>query len=117
MPRSALAYLADVVESCDGIDLALHDVDLAAYQGNRVVRMAVEREFITIGEAVNSLGRLDPELASGISHAGRIVAFRNQLAHDYASIEDETVWAIARRDVPVLRAECEALLEALGGAD
>ena len=116
MPRSVLAYLADIIESCDGIALALREVDLPAYQGNRVVRMAVEREFIIIGEAVNSLGRLDPDLASSISRAGRIVAFRNHLAHDYASIEDETVWAIACREVPILRRECESLLEARGGA-
>lgn len=116
MPRSALAYLVDIVEACDGIALALHGIDLAGYEGDRVIRSAVEREFIIIGEAVNSLARLDPELAARISHARKIVGFRNQLAHDYAAIADETVWAIASRDVPVLRGECAALLEARGGA-
>jgi uncharacterized protein with HEPN domain len=86
--------------------------DLAAYQSDRVVQSAVEREFITIGEAANSLSRLDPELAAAISHARKIVAIGNRLTHDYAAIEDELVWAIAFRDVPVLRAECSALLEA-----
>jgi uncharacterized protein with HEPN domain len=117
MPRSALAYLSDIVDACDGIELALRGVDLAAYESDRVIRSAVEREFITIGEAVNSLARLEPELAASISHARKIVDFRNQLTHDYAAIEDETVWAIASRDVPVLRDECQALLEARGGAD
>jgi uncharacterized protein with HEPN domain len=46
-----------------------------------------------------------------------IVGFRNQLAHDYASVDDETVLAIAERDVPRLRRECAALLETLGEAD
>lgn len=80
-----------------------------------MIRSAVEREFITIGEAVNSLARLDPELAAEITHARKIVAFRNQLTHDYAAIEDEAVWAIAYRDVPVLRGECSALLDRRGG--
>ncbi|MDZ4064104.1 MAG: HepT-like ribonuclease domain-containing protein [Coriobacteriia bacterium] len=114
MPRSALAYLEDILEACDGIALALHGVDLAGYESDRVIRSAVEREFIIIGEAVNSLARLDPELAAGISNARKVVAFRNQLTHDYASIDDETVWAIAYRDVPVLRSEVAALLEARG---
>jgi uncharacterized protein with HEPN domain len=114
MPRSALAYLADIIDACDGIALALDGVDLARYQANRVIRSAVEREFITIGEAANSLTRLDPTLVAGISHAGKIVAFRNRLTHDYAAIEDELVWAIAYRDVPLLRGECSVLLKARG---
>ena len=45
------------------------------------------------------------------------MGFRNQLAHDYASIDDETVLAIAENDVPILRGECAALLETLGEPD
>lgn len=117
MPRSPLAYLEDIVDACNGIALALDGVDLAGYLSSRVVRSAVEREFITIGEAVNSLARLDPQLAAGITHARKIVDFRNQLTHEYPTIEDDTVWAIAQRDVPVLRSECVDLLEAHRGAD
>ena len=91
MPRSALAYLSDVVEACDAVAVALDGVDLAAYEVNRTLRSAVEREFTIIGEAVNSMSRLDPELAARISHARMIVGFRNQLVHDYAAIIDATV--------------------------
>ncbi len=117
MPRSVAAYLADIIEACDAIEAALQGVDLARYQQERLIRSAVEREFILIGEAVSSLGRLVPDLAAGISHARMIVGFRNQLAHDYAAIDDETVWAIAGHDVPVLRSECQPLLERLDEAD
>ena len=117
MRRSAAAYLADVLEACDAIESALRGVDQAAYLSDRQLRSSVEREFMIIGEAVNSLGRLDAELAAKVSHARLIVGFRNQLAHDYASIDDETVLAIAQHDVPVLRVECSALLVALREAD
>ena len=117
MPRSVAAYLADVMDACDAIADVVRDVDLAAYQAKRQVRSSVEREFMIIGEAVNSLGRLAPHLVAGVSHARLIVGFRNQLAHDYASIDDETVLAIAHHDVPVLRAECATLLESLPDAD
>ncbi|MFU8891773.1 MAG: DUF86 domain-containing protein [Anaerosomatales bacterium] len=69
MPRSALAYLADIVEACDTIELALQDLDLAGYERDVIIRSAVERQFITIGEAVNSLSRMDPELGKRIMHA------------------------------------------------
>ena len=113
MPRSPVAYLADIVEACAAIRSYLLDVDLDAYRSTRAVRAAVEREFILIGEAVASLVRLQPELASRISHARRIVDFRNQLAHDYPAINDIVVWTIAVDEVPVLLEECQAILAEL----
>lgn len=61
MPRSPLAHLYDIIDCCAAIETAMHDVDLATYKGNRLVRSAVEREFTIIGEAIGSLKRLDPE--------------------------------------------------------
>jgi uncharacterized protein with HEPN domain len=110
MPRSTEAYLADIIESCDAIETAISGIDTAAYFSNRLVRSAVEREFLIIGEAIVSLSRLEPELASQITHARLIVGFRNRLAHEYSVIDDEAVLRIAQRDVSVLRDECRTLL-------
>ena len=110
MPRDARAYLVDVIESCDAITLAVHSLDLSAYQGNRLVRSSVEREFIIIGEATSALARIAPELFDAITRARRIVAFRNQLTHEYPSVDDALVWVIVEHDVPVLRRECAALI-------
>jgi uncharacterized protein with HEPN domain len=46
-----------------------------------------------------------------------IVGFRNQLAHDYFSFDDATVWAIAVHDIPVLWRECQTLLDSVEDAD
>ena len=113
MPRDVRAYLADIIESCDAIGEAIAGLDLTSYQGNRLVRSAVEREFIIIGEAISSLSRWAPELFGAIGHARRIVDFRNQLTHEYPSIDDTIVWAIADRDAPILRRECEVHLAGL----
>ena len=110
MPRSREAYLADIIDACDTIDLALARVDTDGYLADRVIRSAVEREFIIIGEAIASLSRMNPELAARITHARLIVGFRNRLAHDYAAIDDEAVLRIAEHDVAVLRDEVRALL-------
>ena len=110
MPRSTLAYLADIVGACEAIARFLDGVEYAAYRGAELTRSAVERQLILIGEAVHALLRLEPSLADRISHARRIVDFRNQLAHDYAAVNHAVVWAIATREVPVLRQECEVLL-------
>ena len=114
MQRDERAYLNDVIEACAGIESALSGLDLLAYRASRLVRSAVEREFMIIGEAITVLSRSSPRLVAQITHARRIVDFRNQLAHEYPHVDDTVVWLIAEHDVPVLRAECVALLESLG---
>jgi uncharacterized protein with HEPN domain len=46
MPRDERAYLSDILESCDAIAMAVRGLDLTAFQGNRLIRSSVEREFI-----------------------------------------------------------------------
>jgi len=117
MPRSPLAYLNDIVVSCDAIAETLDGADLSIYVAKRTLRSAVEREFTIIGEAVNSLSKISPDFAGRISHARMIVGFRNLLVHDYPAIVDSAVWAIAHTDAPVLKMECLALIEELTAAD
>ena len=57
MPRDVRAYLADILESCDAIIVAVKGVDLKTYEANRLIRSAVEREFTIIGEAMSALLR------------------------------------------------------------
>jgi len=111
------AYLADIVDSCDAIHVAVMGIDLEAYQTNRMIRSAVEREFTIIGEAMLVLSRRAPEVFAAITHTRRIIDFRNQLTHEYPYVNDALVWGIADRDVEVLRAECMALLESLDGGE
>jgi uncharacterized protein with HEPN domain len=110
MQRDERAYLNDILEACAAIERALSGLDLAAYRADRLVRSAVEREFIIIGEAIAVLSRVAPQLAARITQARRIVDFRNHLTHAYPTIDDAIVWFIAQHDVPVLRRECAALL-------
>lgn len=117
MRRSVEAYLADVVDSCDAIRAALDHVHVDAYLESRLLRSAVEREFMIIGEAIGSLSKLAPELENSITHARMIVGLRNRLAHDYAAIDDEAVFRIAEHDVAPLRDECEALLSRIMPSD
>lgn len=110
MPRDARAYLSDIVEACDAITVAVRDLDLARYQGSRLVRSSVEREFIIIGEAAAALARLAPKVFDAITRARRIVDFRNHLTHEYPAVDDALVWAVIEHDVPVLRRECAGLI-------
>jgi uncharacterized protein with HEPN domain len=117
MQRDERAYLHDITEACEAIGSAVSGLSIAAYRSNRLVRSAVEREFLIVGEAVSALSRSFPHLFAQITHARRIVDFRNRLAHEYSDVDDSVVWLIAEHDVPVLRAECATLLESLDSGE
>lgn len=114
MQREPRAYLADIIAACDAIAFDVNGVDVDDYLGNRTIRSAVEREFIIIGEAINVLGDLEPDLFAQITQARKVVDFRNQLTHGYVTVNDKLVWAYAVRNAPQLRNECAALLEKMG---
>ena len=80
------------------------------YLRDRLRRQAVERNFEIIGEAVNLLRKSDPAVASQITDADRIVAFRNVLIHVYHLIDDAEVWRVIETSLPILLKEVEALL-------
>ena len=110
MPRDRRAYLVDIIESCDAIADAVSGLGLDDYEENRLVRSSVEREFIIIGEAAQALSRVDPSTFDSITTARRIVDFRNQLTHEYPTVDDALDWAIIQREVPLLRRESAELL-------
>ncbi|MFC1559237.1 DUF86 domain-containing protein [Gemmatimonadota bacterium] len=114
MPRDIRAHLADIVDASTAILEAVSDLELSAYQSNRLIRSSVEREFIIIGEAIAALSRVSPETFAAITRARRIVDFRNQLTHEYPTVDDALVWAIIETDVPVLLKECSDFLSSTG---
>ncbi len=110
MPRDARAHLSDIVDACSAIQEAVRQQNLQSYRTNRLIRSSVEREFIIIGEALNALSHVSSDVFNAITHSRRIVDFRNQLTHAYATVDDAIVWAIAETDVSVLLRECTQLL-------
>jgi uncharacterized protein with HEPN domain len=62
MKRDPQAFLIDIVDAADAIKNAVHGISLDEYCSSRLIRSAVEREFIIIGEALNNLSRWKPEL-------------------------------------------------------
>jgi uncharacterized protein with HEPN domain len=64
-----------------------------------------------IGEALNQVLRLEPDLENLIPDARQIIDFRNILVHGYYAIEHETVWGILQKDLPVLSRQIKKKLE------
>lgn len=81
MPRDIRMLLHDVVESARAIEVLTAEASLAKYRRARWLRSSVEREFITIGEALRRAAQIDPSIEQAFPDLPRIVGFRNNLVH------------------------------------
>ena len=102
MSREALKYLYDVSVAAQKVHAFTEAKQFADYQGDDLLRSAVERQFEIIGEALNQLSRREPDVCQKITGYRRAIAFRNILIHGYAEIDDEVVWRVLKDDLPVL---------------
>lgn len=111
MRRDTKTFLEDIriavlliVEMTTGRSLEL-------YREDRMLKSAVERQFITIGEALRAIEKLDSVIAMRFSKRSRIIGFRNLLVHSYHKVEDDVVWDTLTGDLPNLLSEVEAFLD------
>jgi uncharacterized protein with HEPN domain len=117
MERDPRAYLWDVQQAANAIEQFVAGLDAAGYAQSALVRAAVERQFEIIGEALNRLSKISPDLARRVPELREIVGFRNVLIHGYATIDHARVWQIAETSLPGLRKAVSALLSELGPLD
>ncbi len=107
--RSLKKYLYDVQQSIDSINEYLGDKrDFFAYEQNKQLRRAVERELEIIGEAVNHLLDLDENIQ--IENARRIVDLRNFVIHGYDKVDNVIIWGVISRDLPKLKEQVDWLM-------
>ena len=116
MKPRALKHLSHSREAADAILEYAAGQTLDDYRGKRILRSAIEREFLIIGESLVRLRRDDPATLALLTKAPSIIAFRNILVHAYDGIDDSNVWNIVECHLPVLRAEIDLLLTASGNS-
>lgn len=83
------------------------------YVANDMLRSAVERQFMIVGEALSQLRKIDPDVAAQISDLRAAVGLRNVLVHGYATVEDARVWEVVEVGLAKLVVELDALLAGL----
>ena len=79
------------------------------YLSDVCLRRAVERNITIIGEAMNRLLKLAPDIE--ITASRRIVDTRNYVINGYDSVTDDIMWGIVMRHLPLLKEEVEKLLD------
>lgn len=117
MRRDARVILWDIQQATDAIRRFTAKMDATGYVRDEVVQAAVERKFEIIGEALNQLTKVAPDLAERIPERRAIIAFRNLLIHGYAVVDPARVWQITRDSLPDLQATVRRLLDECGPPD
>lgn len=108
MTEKSKKYLSDVIMAIHLIREFTIDIpDFNIYDKDRKTQSAVERQLVIIGEALNKLRQIEPEIV--IENDKQIIGFRNRLVHAYDSIDNSIVWAIIHRHLENLKIEIENL--------
>ena len=107
-------YVWHARRSAEGIARMTAGRSLDDYLADRMLQLAVEREFITIGEALTKLRKVDRELAESIPEMANIIGFRNLLVHAYEEVQDRAVWTTVETRLADLLAVLNRLLEEAG---
>lgn len=108
-PRSR-SYLRDALENAAIIIDSVTDKSLRDNEANIRLRHQVEREFMIIGEAIERLDKLEPQLAARITDFRGYVGLRNVLNHGYPDVDHPTMWRTIKVELPILVRELTELL-------
>ncbi len=106
MTEKSKKYLSDILMAIDLIEkFTVGITDFNVYDKDLKTQSAVERQLAIIGEALNQLRKINPDIE--IEYDKQIIGFRNRLVHAYDSIDNSIVWAIINRHLKKLLKEIQ----------
>ena len=109
-PRAQL-LLADIRSAVEVIQGFSATRSIAQYEQDEMLRSAVERQLIIVGEAVSQLAHVDADLVQALTDRRGMRGLRNRLVHEYRDVDHQRVWNIIQSHLPRLLNEVATLLE------
>ncbi|MDX2001688.1 MAG: HepT-like ribonuclease domain-containing protein [Chitinophagales bacterium] len=98
------SWLSDILKAIAEIEEFLpKPYNFIEFQQDLKTRRAIERNISIIGEAVNRILKIHPDIE--ISHARKIVDTRNRIMHGYDSVSEDILWAIVVKSLPQLKTD------------
>ncbi|HEX2059646.1 MAG TPA: HepT-like ribonuclease domain-containing protein [Thermoanaerobaculia bacterium] len=110
-PPEIETRLSHIASACEKVLRVTRGLTYEQYVSHDLVPDVVERQLTIVGEAMTRVAKLDPALAARVGEYPRIIAFRNQIVHNYPDIDADAIWTVIQRDVPAL---LERVRNALG---
>ena len=104
MEKEVKTWFEDIRLSIDEIEEFLPEKrNFFEFQKDLKTRKAIERNIEIIGEAVNRILKVYPDIE--ITNARKIIDTRNRIIHGYDSVSEDIIWAIVSNDLNKLRQE------------
>jgi len=104
-----IALLWDMRQAAKEVLEFMKDVPFARFTTEKVLRYAVERQIVVMGEAARRVSQSFKDAHSEIPW-NAIVGQRNVLAHEYGDILVERIWLVATERIPELIALLDPLI-------
>ena len=95
------ALLWDMQQAASEIVQFVEGVNYARFQSDKMLRYAIERQILVIGEAAKNVSATFKSSCPQIPWTA-IVGQRNILAHEYGEVLVERIWRVASVFVPEL---------------
>ena len=95
------------IELIEEFTLGINDFNI--YDKDRKTQSAVERQLAIIGEALNQLRKIEPNIE--IENDTQIIGFRNRLIHAYDSLDNSIIWVIINKYLKKLKIEIQNLIK------
>jgi uncharacterized protein with HEPN domain len=95
------AYLWDIVTAAREIMSFVSGITFYEFTKNKMLRYAVERQLIVIGEAARKVSDAFKSLHGEVPWSG-IIGQRNIIAQEYGEILVERIWYVATDKIPEL---------------
>lgn len=111
MTRRPDVHLELALRALERVPRYLAGRTLQAYLVDDLCQSAVERQLEVAGDALGQVRKLDPGLFARIPEGPLIVAFRNVLAHGYATLDHRRVHDAATTKVAALIEVIRQLLD------
>ncbi|MGI8484097.1 MAG: HepT-like ribonuclease domain-containing protein [Thermomicrobiales bacterium] len=108
-PRT-ISYLGDVSRACAYVASKVETASLERYLLDEDLRFAIERNLITIGEAMVQIRDHELEALVRIPHYREAIGLRNVVVHDYRQVDDRQIWGIITEFLPELAEEVRQLV-------
>ncbi|MDD4193309.1 MAG: DUF86 domain-containing protein [Mangrovibacterium sp.] len=110
MEKEVQTWLEDIKQAIEEIEEFLPERrNFLEFQKDLKTRKAIERNIEIIGEAINRILNVNPEIK--ITNARKIVDTRNRIIHGYDRVSEDIIWAIVSNDLKKLKQEILNLLD------
>ncbi len=108
-----LTCLNDVIDAINDMEVCFADFprryDL--FEKSIPLRCVVERKVEIMGEAINRIKKIAPDIQ--IPNARAIIDTRNRIIHSYDNVKPEFLWGLVIRHIPILKNDIERLIAEL----